>query len=166
GLSELPGGYIFIEGLPGIGKSTVLTKFKEQSEDITLAYYCFIPDTKNDFGELRHQSYYFLKSLCIAIEKNFGEVDFPYMYSERYEEKLISHIDKLSKLKRKIIFIIDGLDHVHRDTTIGERSLLNYIKGNLPDNIYFILSSQYAEVLSDSVKLQIDADERRHIKVP
>lgn len=165
-LTELAGGYIFIEGLPGIGKSTALTKFKEQSEDITLAYYCFIPDTKNDFGELRHQSYYFLKSLCIAIEKNFGEVDFPNMYSERYEEKLISHIDKLSKLKRKIIFIIDGLDHVHRDTTVGERSLLNYIKGNLPDNIYFILSSQYDEVLSDSVKLQIDADERRHIKVP
>lgn len=69
GLSELSGGYIFIEGLPGVGKSTALTKFKEQQLDITLAYYCFIPDVKNDFGEFRHQSYYFLKSLCIAIEK-------------------------------------------------------------------------------------------------
>lgn len=39
GLDELPGGYIFIEGLPGIGKSTELTKFKEQHYDITLAYY-------------------------------------------------------------------------------------------------------------------------------
>lgn len=165
GLSELPGGYIFIEGLPGIGKSTALTKFKEQYSDITLAYYCFIPDTKNDFGELRHQSYYFLKSLCIAIEKNFPEVDLPNKYSERYEEKLSSYIEKLSKLKKKIIFIIDGLDHVHRDTTLGEESLLNYIKGNLPDNIYFILSSQYDTVLSSSVKLQIDSDVRRHIKV-
>ena len=165
GLSELPGGYIFIEGLPGIGKSTALTKFKEQHNDITLAYYCFIPDTKNDFGELRHQSYYFLKSLCIAIEKNFPEVDFPDKYSERYEEKLSSYIEKLSKLKKKIIFIIDGLDHVHRDTTLGKKSLLNYIKGDLPDNIYFILSSQYDTVLSPSVKLQIDSDARRYIKV-
>lgn len=63
GLSELEGGYIFIEGLPGIGKSTALTKFKENNSDISLAYYCFIPDKKNDFGEFRHQSHYFLKSL-------------------------------------------------------------------------------------------------------
>ncbi|OOB83897.1 hypothetical protein BZL53_02105 [Flavobacterium columnare] len=165
GLSELSGGYIFIEGLPGVGKSTALTKFKEQHLDITLAYYCFIPDVKNDFGEFRHQSYYFLKSLCIAIEKSFPEVDLPNKYSERYEEKLNSYIEKLSKLKKKIIFIIDGLDHVHRDTTLGEKSLLNYIKGDLPDNIYFILSSQYDTVLSPSVKLQIDSDARRYIKV-
>lgn len=165
GLSELEGGYIFIEGLPGVGKSTALTKFKENNPDISLAYYCFIPDTKNDFGEFRHQSYYFLKSLCITIEKNFPEVDLPSRYSERYEEKLNSYIEKLSKLKKKIIFIIDGLDHVHRDTTLGEKSLLNYIKGDLPDNIYFILSSQYDTVLSSSVKLQIDSDSRRHIKV-
>lgn len=165
GLSELEGGYIFIEGLPGIGKSTALTKFKENNPDISLAYYCFIPDTKNDFGEFRHQSHYFLKSLCITIEKNFPEVDLPSRYSERYQEKLNSYIEKLSKLKKKIIFIIDGLDHVHRDITIGEKSLLNYIKGNLPENIYFILSSQYDAVLSPSVKLQIDTDTRRHIKV-
>jgi hypothetical protein len=165
GLSELEGGYIFIEGLPGIGKSTALTKFKENNPDISLAYYCFIPDTKNDFGELRHQSHYFLKSLCITIEKNFPEVDLPSRYSERYQEKLNSYIEKLSKLKKKIIFIIDGLDHVHRDITIGEKSLLNYIKGNLPGNIYFILSSQYDAVLSPSVKLQIDSDTMRHIKV-
>ena len=165
GLSELEGGYIFIEGLPGIGKSTALTKFKENNPDISLAYYCFIPDRKNDFGEFRHQSHYFLKSLCITIEKNFPEVDLPSRYSERYQEKLNSYIEKLSKLKKKIIFIIDGLDHVHRDITIGEKSLLNYIKGNLPENIYFILSSQYDAVLSPSVKLQIDSDPRRHIKV-
>lgn len=165
GLSELEGGYIFIEGLPGIGKSTALTKFKEKNPGISLAYYCFIPDTKNDFGEFRHQSYYFLKSLCITIEKNFPEVDLPSRYSERYEEKLNSYIEKLSKLKKKIIFIIDGLDHVHRDITLGHNSLLNHIKGNLPDNIYFILSSQYDAVLSPSVKLQIVSDSRRHIKV-
>ena len=165
GLTELKGGYIFIEGLPGIGKSTALTQFKKKNRTITLAYYCFIPDVKNDFGELRHQSYYFLKSLCITIEKNFPEVNLPNKYSEQYEEKLYSYIEALSSLKKKIVFIIDGLDHVHRDTTLGEKSLLNSIKGNLPENIYFILSSQYDTVLSPTVKHQISADPRRHIKV-
>lgn len=164
-LTELNGGYIFIEGLPGIGKSTALTKFKETNPEITLAYYCFIPDARNDFGELRHKSNYFLKSLCIAIENHFPDVDLPNKYSDKFEEKLTSYIDKLGTLKKKIIFIIDGLDHVHRDTSLNENSLLNQIKGNLPDGIFFVLSSQYKAVLSSSVALQIESESKRHIVV-
>lgn len=164
-LTELNGGYIFIEGLPGIGKSTALTKFKETNPEITLAYYCFIPDAKNDFGELRHKSNYFLKSLCISIENQFPDVDLPNKYSDKFEEKFASYIDKLGTLKKKIIFIIDGLDHVHRDTSLNENSLLNQIKGNLPDGIFFVLSSQYKAVLSSSVATQIDSEPKRHIVV-
>jgi len=164
-LTELNGGYIFIEGLPGIGKSTALTKFREANPKITLAYYCFIPDAKNDFGELRHKSNYFLKSLCISIENQFPDVDLPNKYSDNFEEKLTSYIDKLGTLRKKIIFIIDGLDHVHRDTSLNENSLLNQIKGNLPDGIFFVLSSQYKAVLSSSVALQIDSEPMRHIVV-
>jgi len=164
-LTELNGGYIFIEGLPGIGKSTALTKFKETNPEITLAYYCFIPDAKNDFGELRHKSNYFLKSLCISIENQFPDIDLPNKYSDKFEEKFASYIDKLGTLKKKIIFIIDGLDHVHRDTSLNENSLLNQIKGNLPDGIFFVLSSQYRAVLSTFVATQIDSETKRHIVV-
>ncbi len=165
-LNELDGGYIFIEGLPGIGKSTALTKFKKSNPDVTLAYYCFIPDSLNNFGELRHKSHYFLKSLCISIEKQFPDVDLPNKYSEKYDEKLVSYIDKLSTIENKVVFIIDGLDHVHRNLTNNEDSLLNQIKGDLPRGIFFILSSQYKKVLSQSVAKQIDSDPRRHIVVP
>lgn len=165
-INELKGGYIFIDGLPGIGKSTALTKFKETNPDITLAYYCFIPDAKNDFGELRHKSEYFLKSLCVAIEHNFSEVDLPNKYSEKYEEKFASYIDKLGSLKKKVIFIVDGLDHVHRDIEFQEGSLLTQIKGTLPDGIFFLLSSQYKSVLSAFVLNEVDSDPRRYIKVP
>ncbi|MBP8993597.1 MAG: NACHT domain-containing protein [Bacteroidales bacterium] len=164
-LTDLNGGYIFIEGLPGIGKSAALTKFKETNPEITLAYYCFIPDAKNDFGELRHKSNYFLKSLCISIENQFPDVDLPNKYSDKFEEKFASYIDKLGTLKKKIIFIIDGLDHVHRDTSLNENSLLNQIKGSLPDGIFFVLSSQYKAVLSSSVATQIDSEPKRHIIV-
>lgn len=164
-LTELKGGYIFIEGLPGIGKSTALTKFKENYPEITLAYYCFIPDAKNDFGELRHKSNYFLKSLCNSIENQFPDIDLPNKYSDKFEEKFASYIDKLGTLKKKIIFIIDGLDHVHRDTSLSENSLLHQIKGNLPDGVFFVLSSQYRAVLSTSVATQIDSETKRHIIV-
>ena len=165
-LSELEGGYIFLEGLPGIGKSTALTKFKEENPEVTFTFYCFIPDEKNTFGELRHKSYYFLKSLCISIENQFPDVDLPHKYSERFEEKFSLYIDKLVTLNRKIVFIIDGLDHVHRDTSLGENSLLHQIKGNLPKGIFFILSSQYRAVLTQSVAEQVDSDSRRYIVVP
>jgi len=165
-IKELPGGYIFIEGLPGIGKSTALTKFKESHPEITLAYYCFIPDAANDFGELRHKSHYFLKSMTIAIERSFPELELPMRYSNRYEEKLTRYIEKLGQLQRKVIFIIDGLDHVHRDIGFGDSSMLTQLKGNLPDQVYFVMSSQYKAVLSNYVQNEIENDSRRYIKVP
>ncbi|MFK5880402.1 MAG: hypothetical protein QM478_13010 [Flavobacteriaceae bacterium] len=76
-VTNLNGGYILIEGLPGIGKSTALTKFQIENSEIAFTYYCFIPDSKNNFGELRHKSNYFLKSMCIGIENNFSDIDLP-----------------------------------------------------------------------------------------
>lgn len=164
-LDELPGGYVFIEGLPGIGKSTALTKFKEANPRIALAYYCFIPNAQANFGELRHKAYYFLKSLCNAIERQFPDVDLPMRYSDKFEEKLSAYIEKLGTLGQKVIFIIDGLDHVHRDTTLQGDSLLNQVKGSLPNGVFFVLSSQYKAVLSPSVAVEVQSDPRRHIIV-
>lgn len=163
-LEELDGGYIFVEGSPGIGKSTMITKFLESLQEF-IAYYCFIPDEKT-FGELRHKSSYFLKSLCIAIEKQFPNLDLPNRYSDKYEEKLSAYIEKLGSLDRRVIFFIDGLDHVHRDIAFNDNSLLSQIKGEIPDGVFFILSSQYDAVLSPSVASQVRADERRHLVVP
>ncbi|WP_323028287.1 NACHT domain-containing protein [Gelidibacter japonicus] len=162
-VDELDGGYILVEGLPGIGKSTALTKFQQLNDDIAFTYYCFIPDSKNNFGELRHKANYFLKSMCVGIENRFPEVDLPSRYSNDYESKFVEYIDKLSALNRKIIFIVDGLDHVHRDLAFSENSLLNNIKGNLPKNIFIIVSTQYKSVLAKGVLQQINLDSKRHI---
>ncbi|MBD0777309.1 NACHT domain-containing protein [Maribacter sp. ANRC-HE7] len=162
-VDDLDGGYILVEGLPGIGKSTALTKFQQQNDDIAFTYYCFIPDSKNNFGELRHKTNYFLKSMCVGIENRFPDVNLPSRYSNDYESKFVEYIDKLATLDRKIIFIVDGLDHVHRDLAFSENSLLNNIKGNLPNNIFIIVSTQYKSVLATDVLQQINLDSKRHI---
>lgn len=162
-VDELNGGYIVVEGLPGIGKSTALTKFQGKNDDIAFTYYCFIPDSKNNFGELRHKTNYFLKSMCVGIENRFPDVNLPSRYSIDYESKFVEYIDKLSTLGRKIIFIVDGLDHVHRDLAFSGSSLLNSIKGNLPNNIFIIVSTQYKSVLAKDVLQQINLNPKRHI---
>lgn len=165
-LEQLKGGYIFIEGPPGIGKSTALTKYREVNKHIVFSYYCFLPDTGSDFGQLRHKAEYFLKSMCIAIEKEFAAaVDLPMKYSGNYEEKLSLYLTSLGKLKKKIIFVIDGLDHVHRDLAFEGNSLLRYIKGTLPEGIYFLLSGQYRQVLAPDVCRQIHQEPLRQIMV-
>ncbi|WP_417237359.1 hypothetical protein [Bizionia paragorgiae] len=162
-VDELDGGYILIEGLPGIGKSTALTKFQQKNDDIAFTYYCFIPDSKNNFGELRHKTNYFLKSLCVGIENRFADVNLPSRYSIDYESKFVEYIEKLSTLGRKIIFIVDGLDHVHRDLAFSGNSLLNSIKGILPNNIFIIVSTQYKSVLAKDVLQQINLNPKRYI---
>ena len=164
-LAELPGGYIFIEGLPGIGKSTALTKLKQQDSNIAFAYYCFIPDEKA-FSEPRQTAASFFRSMCIAIEKNFPDVNLPNKYSGDYQDKLTGHIQALGNRHQKTIFIIDGLDHVHREIGFNDSSLLNELKGSIPDGVYFLLSSQYSTALSQQVLTEIRSDERRFIKVP
>ncbi|HUC79493.1 MAG TPA: dsDNA nuclease domain-containing protein [Flavisolibacter sp.] len=164
-LTDLPGGYIFIEGLPGIGKSTALTKLKEQNKDIAFAYYCFIPDEKS-FSDPRQSAQSFFRSMCVAIEKNFPDIDLPTKYSGDYKDKLPSYIKALSKHSTKTIFIVDGLDHVHRGIGFNDSSLLNELKGNIPDGVYFILSSQYLTALSHDAQVKVRSDEKRFIQVP
>jgi len=89
----------------------------------------------------------------------------PINYSGNFEEKLTLYINKLGNLKKRVIFIIEGLDHVDRNTKLKENSLLYQINRNIPDGIYFILSAQYKSLLSSVVKNQIESDERRHITV-
>jgi len=163
-LSAVNSGYVFIEGVPGAGKSTSLTKYALQNKEIRFSYYCFIPeDTTTRDSRLKGE--YFLKSVCIAIEKSFPDVDLPIKYSDNYEDKLSQYLDKISTLGEKIIFLIDGLDHVHRNKEVLNNPLTNNVLSALPDNLIIILSSQYIDALPPNVKAEILGDPQRHIKI-
>lgn len=162
-LGSINSGFIFVEGVPGAGKSTALTKYSQLHPQIKFSYYCFIPgeiDTNN-----RLQGSYFLKSLCIAIEKNFPELDLPQKYSDNYADKLPLYLDKLSTLNERIIFLIDGLDHVDRREEFIHDPLTNHILSAMPDNLVMIMSAQYIEALPLDARTQILADPRRHLSI-
>jgi NACHT domain len=163
-IASLPGGFILLEGPPGSGKSTYLTEYQKRRTSVKFAYYCFVPDEKV-LGNPRLEKDTFLKSLCIGIRNSFPDIDFPEPYSQDYENKLLKWLYRLSELGSKIVFVIDGLDHVDKKKDSLKEPLTNYLDGDLPSNVFFILSSQYPEALAPGIQTQLLQDQRRHIKV-
>ena len=165
-IAELDSGFVLIEGPPGSGKSTALTIYQRQRENVRFAYYCFIPD-EITLGNPRLERETFLKSLCIGIQNSFPDIDFPQPYSQDYERKLDKWLHKLSQLGTKVIFIVDGLDHVDRKKKeqLVRDPLTNALDGKLPNNVLFILSSQYPEALSTNIQDQIKKSPLRYIKI-
>jgi len=163
-LASLDSGYIFVQGVPGSGKSTALTKYLNKNKDIQFAYYCFIPGDVTTTDH-RLKAPYFLQSLCVAIEKNFPTIDLPLRYSDQYEEKFSQYLSALSQLNKRIVFLIDGLDHVHRNMDHLHDPLTNNIAGELPLNIFIIISSQYIESLPASIRVKIGVEPLRSLKM-
>jgi hypothetical protein len=163
-IESLPGGFVLLEGPPGSGKSTYLTEYRKQRANVKFAYYCFVPD-EIALGNPRLEKDTFLKSLCLGIKNSFPDLDLPEPYSQEYEGKLLKWLYHLSDIGEKVIFIIDGLDHVDKKKDDLKQPLTSYLDGDLPPNVFFILSSQYPEAISYGIRTQLLRDQRRHIKI-
>lgn len=163
-IDTLPGGFILVEGPPGTGKSTFLTTFRDRNPKVKFAYYCFIPSGEG-IGNRRLEKSTLLKSLCVAIMNAFPDADLPDLYSDEYERKLNSWLPILSERGEKIVFIVDGLDHVDKNKTILDHPITDFLTGSPGANLFFVLSSQYLEALAETTQAQIKSDERRRIRI-
>ncbi|HEU5375894.1 MAG TPA: dsDNA nuclease domain-containing protein, partial [Ktedonobacteraceae bacterium] len=161
-IAHLPGGFILVDGPPGIGKSTALTVYQRTRPQAKFAYYCFVPH-EISLGNRRMEKETFLKSLCIGIRNAFPDKNFSHPYSEDYENLLEQWLHELSTLDTKMVFIIDGVDYVDKRKAGLSSPLTNYLVGKLPNNIFFLLSSQYPEALSVDIQTQIRQNPLRHI---
>jgi len=163
-IKTLDGGFVLLEGPPGSGKSTYLTEYRKLRPTVRFAYYCFVPD-EVALGNPRLERETFLKSLCVGIRNSFPNIDFPEPYSDNYAQLLPIWLRRVSELGDKIVFIIDGLDHVDKKKEALTAPLTHYLEGTLPPNVFFLLSSQYRNALALGIQTQILADERRLITV-
>lgn len=162
-LASNEGGFILVEGVPGAGKSTALTKYFEKSRDVHFSYYCFLPEDAYTTNQ-RMQGKYFLKSLCIAIENAFREDEsLPHRLSENYEEIFSEYTEFLGKMDKRIMILVDGLDHVHRSLDALSNPLTEVLPRSLPENVYFIISSQYLAALPRTLQAVISADPEKRI---
>lgn len=163
-IDDLSGGFILLEGPPGSGKSTFLTTFRENNPKVKFAYYCFIPQ-ETSLGNRRLEKETFLRSLCLAIINSFPQLDFPYLYSDDYESKLPIWLQKAGDLGEKVVFIVDGIDHVDKMKDVLDSPITSYLDGDPGKNIFFILSSQYIGALGARIRPEIESDDRRRLSI-
>ena len=153
-------GYIFVEGTPGSGKSTMLTKWAQSIPNPCIRYYAFDfthPSHPTENSSTRGEGLTFLFDLVKALIANGYETKdetIPYpeetILKEQLRELLQSISESYKRTHVQTIIIIDGLDHVHREyTKIQGVSLLKELPSTdeLPEGVVIVLGSQYYEEL-------------------
>ena len=169
-IEEINKGYILLLGSPGSGKSTLITKWSDNSNDRILHYYLHIPE-EEIVGNQRGEAVYFLHDLSIQISqlnKNLktlipkDENDLVHLFKESIEDcKRI-----YDRTKQKTIIIIDGLDHIEREQN-PKRSLLKILPlpDDIPDGIIFLLSSRYEHLSDLNATIKEHLNENRKIQI-
>jgi hypothetical protein len=156
-----------LEGEPGSGKSTALTMYLSERSDIRFGYYCFVPNDQT-LGNERLGDDAYVRSICIGLKNAFPDVKFPRPYAPQTAQLLSEWLHALSATKRRVIFVVDGLDHVDRKTrqSLVARPLTTVLDTDLPSNVLIVLSSRYPEVLPPRLIDHMNSDPKRHIRVP
>lgn len=68
-IQVLPGGYIVLDGNPGSGKSSILTKTLQTLEERVVYYYAYVPDAPHS-NATRGESVNFLHDVSLELERH------------------------------------------------------------------------------------------------
>jgi len=166
-IGTLDSGFVLVEGEPGSGKSTALTKYLSERSDLSFGYYCFVPSDRT-MGNERLGDNAFVRSICIGLKNAFPDIEFPRAYAAHTIGLLNDWLATLSAAGRRVVFVVDGVDHVDRKTrqSLVAQPLTSVLDGELPANVLIVLSSRYPEALPPAVLRHIKSDSRRHIQMP
>ena len=171
-IENIQSGYILLQGSPGSGKSSLLSESLVDSEKQTIIkYYCYIPDDKS-ISISRGESVNFFNDICKKLE----EIGYKVGYSMNFyklsflQKKLHLQLEEISNkyqnTNKKVIIMIDGLDHIEREMS-PSRSLLSDLPfpNSLPEGVIFLLSSQLNKLknLPAKIEEQINNQDRKVI---
>ncbi|WP_273859896.1 ATP-binding protein [Photobacterium sp. GSS17] len=165
-LDSLSSGFIAVIGEPGAGKSTALTKYLNANSSIKFGYYCFIPNEKV-IGNDRLQEEAFVRSVCLGLKDAFPDFKFSKPYSTASVQLLNIWLKELSESSQRVVFLVDGIDHVDRKTrqSLLSKPLTSVLDGHLPDNVLIILSTRYEQALPPAIISHLKQQPTRRIEV-
>ncbi len=163
-INRTSGGFVFLLGGPGTGKSTLLTEWSRTVDDRVIKYYAFDftnPSSTWNYYQ-RGDSAYLYFDLVFQL-KNAGVYNrevLPYLdlvfLKGVFEEQLAYLGEEFKKSNKKTFIIIDGLDHVPREYKSVSQSFLRDLPkpANIPNGVYFILGSQSFDLDDLSIELK------------
>ena len=169
-IKEIKSGYILLQGSPGSGKSSLLSvSLSDSNEQKIIKYFSYVSDDKS-LSISRGESINFLHDISQGLEScgyeagdslsNFNQ--FFLLRNLKYQFQKIN--DQYKKSKKKIIIVVDGLDHIQREMN-PDRSLLSDLPlpDSLPQGVVFLLSSQLDKLknLPPQVERQINESSRK-----
>lgn len=158
-------GYIFLEGSPGSGKSTLLTQWSKNLPNTVVRYYAFDftnPSSTRNNDSQRGSRLTFLFDMVTMLKQRGYKVgaetllyqDYNFLKSCFYTA-LDSICNKYQESGLSTIIIIDGLDHITREYSDCQQTLLSVLPSmsDIPEGVIFVLGSQHYEDLglNDSI---------------
>ena len=150
---------IFLEGLPGCGKTNFISYLSQMDESIVdFRFYTYLPVNKVDGSYSDDEGFYLGKtlwrSILVQLKKKFEEnnllsvVNFPLIYQfmspSEMRETVIRFLPEYAKcIGRPCYFFIDGLDHAARSKDVRNSFLSQLPRPEeIGDDFYFVLVGQ------------------------
>ncbi|AUD04040.1 hypothetical protein [Spirosoma pollinicola] len=172
-IESLPGGYIFLEGSPGSGKSSLLTKWATGRPERVVKYFAYLNQT-NGNQPIRGEAVNLFHDLTIQLTESgfFGSTvlgaqrDLT-LTQQIFQNQLKQVGDIYQQDCTKTIIIIDGLDHIPREYA-KQGTLLEHLPhpNDIRPGVYIILGSQSFDLASLNVSVRQEVEQiGRHIVV-
>ena len=170
-LSNADGEYVVVTGPPGSGKSTALTEYCDELEENAsehfkvVRYYCFVRVHDNR-QRLRLEARSLRVNLLTELQRRFPSVldDRRFDFGEdRFFEALERVASHCGEDRKKLVVLLDGLDHVERDDEIRD-SVISALPAKIPENIVLLIGTQELNRWTP-IALK-DGRKERHIEMP
>lgn len=165
-VDSLAGGYIFLQGGPGSGKSSLLTQWANSRMEKVVKYFAFVNQV-NGNQPIRGEAVNLFHDLTIQLTESgfLGSSVFGVQRDLTQTQQVFQNqLQQLGKLYQdqgtKTIIIIDGLDHIPREYA-KQGTLLEHLPhpNDIPKGIYVILGSQSFDLTNLTISVKQVAEQ-------
>jgi len=167
-IDQTAGGYIVVTGLPGSGKSTSLSEcfdsLGRNPKFSVCRYFCFV--NPNDISaRLRVEAEALRVNLLSELNRLFPNVlNRRHDYGEHHFLEVLTTLgQELSSQQRKLVILLDGLDHAERDREVRE-SVLRALPPALPAGVIIVVGTQ--ELRNWEPLALREGREANHVPIP
>lgn len=155
------GGYLFLKGTPGSGKTTFVHNFKSDIDNIDILDKYFLKGIDEKYNVQYNSN---KENLGKWILNNISKYLFSSLYNEKIESdsqlisKVVDYISQLSikakNINKKIIIFLDGIDEMLLISKEQIKDFFSIFPVNILENIFIIISGNSEELLPINIKLQ------------